>query len=355
MRTSSPGRVSRSALWLAVPAVALLVAGCGNVAQSADAGRAQVPQAQPLQLSAANVSAPANATDCASAVYKHDNKHNICAWWVNNTHQFVGVGQLNTSPGPNFSKSRFSVSGAQQAHNINAIPGAFGESTFGATSAPQSYGANMEWSFNIVTPQETLQGSAQQTKNSNGSQTCGSTNYTACYVASSSVDKVRGHPTNQVYYNFANAPFAMNIMNNTGQAMSGGPTRSATGMSLSTTGSSSQSDYSSLDPGKSAVFALYRQVNASGASASYTAKYSFVDSGDDSITHTITVDVVMTPVTNDNNNSLPVQQWAVDTDKSSCSDNPSKPGASKAVCDLSWSGVGQWLDAAVLNVNVGQP
>ena len=296
-----------------------------------------------------SLSAGLGPADCTAAVRVHDNKHNICATWVNDAPNFLAPGQLFTGPF-NFSYDSIDA-GGDTAHHINKYPDPwFGASTWAATSAATNYGASMNWVFSSKEPADTITGAATQDKDNDHNAGCnGVQGYIACFVTRSDMTAVDGDRVHNVTYDLINAPLTVVIANNTGQQMTAVGSTALSNLLGSPKGTSGTGSIapSGGGPAKTATFGGYRRTG--GQAASFKAVYAFPDTANRAVTHQVTIDIEMLP-----NKTSDFRTWGVDTSRSTCTDNPlggSSPD--KAQCTLAgWTGNLSWFASAAVTVNV---
>lgn len=371
----------------ATVAVVALIAGCGADTQSAtapapsappeqSAGAEQAPdlapspgpEQSPIEQSPASpapsggslqaggllaVDKPVPAvsglqpSDCQAAGRVHDNKHNICATWINNAPNFIAPKTLVQGP-INFTYNSIDAGGVN-AHHINRYPGWFGTSTWAATSAETGYGASMNWVFSAAEPSDTITGSATQDKDNGHTESCtGVQGYVGCHVTRSDMVGMDGNRFLMVTYDLINAPLTVMVVNNTGQQMTVEGSASFSNAMASARGSVGTASIAPASGGtaNSAIFGGYRSTG--GQAASFKVVYSFPDTNDRSVTHKVTVALEMVP-----SKASDFAAWGVDTSKSTCTDNPiggSSPP--KAQCTIGWTGNTTWFASAAATVNV---
>ena len=347
---------------LVLAAVLVLSAACASDQQSAvtaDSEAAELgtpPAATEVEVDMLTVDKPPpdleGVSNCPGAVAIHDNKHNVCATWVNDAPVFTGPAVLSNAA-PNFTVSSFDANGTS-AHHVTQSPAPFGPSTWGATSAQTGYGAAMNWTFKSAEPDETVNGSATQDGDNDKSATCSSaTQYVACDVMSSTITAINGERAHILSYGLLNAPLSVQVINNTGKPMARAAQPLLNQMKSSAAGSANTVSIAPAAGGQasSAIFGLYR--SASGKSASFQTVFSFPDTNDAAVTHKVTVTAELAVVKPTDGSAGDPRTWRVDTSKSSCVDNPiggSSPA--KATCDIGWSGNTSWFASTAMTVNV---
>lgn len=343
----------------AAVAMAPVLAGCGADAQSATAepdaavtsavaaGAAAAVDTAPLTVDKPDV-ANAVVADCLGAKRQHNNHNNVCAVWENNAPSFSGPGQLSTAG--NFTVTSFDGN-AGSHHHVNATPGTFGDGTWGATSAEHFYDATMAWQFTSAEPADTVSGTAQLIYNGPTSSNCTTgQQYLSCFVTkAATVEPFDGERLYQVAYGIFNAPLTVQVRNNTGKTMTlqGPPAQSFVLPSAKGTSGTDTIAPASDGRANAAIWSMYRSNG--GQPASFQVTYSFADTTDAAVTHTVTVTADVTPV----NPGGDARSWTVNTSKSTCVDNPiggSSPA--KAQCTIGWTGNSGWFQSAVMTVTV---
>lgn len=347
------GGIRLSAAVSVCAAVALL-AGCGADAQSATGSAGQDSASDPAFAASEPLSVDkpdttgAIVADCLGAKRVHNNHNNVCAVWENNAPTFNGPGQLTTDG--NFTVTSFDGN-AGSHHHVNHTPAAFGEGTWGATSAEHLYDASMAWQFAAAEPADTVSGTAVQVYNGPTSSSCNTgQQYLSCFVTkAATVDPFDGERLYQVAYGIFNAPLTVQIRNNTGKAMAlqGPPAQSFVLPSSKGTGGT-ESVAPAVD-GRvgAATWGMYRSNG--GQPASFQVTYTFADTNDAAVTHAVTVTADVTPVVAGGD----ARSWNVNTSRSTCVDNPiggSSPA--KAQCAIGWTGNSGWFQSAVMTVTV---
>ena len=358
-----PGRrAANTAVGVAgLAALTLVLSGCGNDQQAATTSDSSAqgqpsaaaegsPGATPAAGPLLTVDKPApaapdltGAANCPGAVRINDNKHNICATWVNDAPVFTGPGVLSNATA-NFDVRRFDANGTS-THHVSHKPDPFGPSTWGATSAATGYGASMDWTFGSAQPQDTINGSATQDSDDGHTATCGASTgqYLLCAATSTTMTQIDGNRVNVVAYDIVNAPLTVQVVNNTGKPMAATGKPTLDRLQSSTAGSASTA---SISPAQSATFGLFR---ASGQSASFRVTFAFDDASDTQIKHNVTVTAQAKLV---NAGQPDYRLWGMDTAGSSCVDNPSSGSAAPATCSLGWSGNTSWFGSAAMTVYV---
>lgn len=351
-----------------VAALAAGVAGCSSEDASEPTSASPTTSAVASASASAVPVAQVPGQDCTAAAEKYNNKHNVCASWDGTqAAPFVSVGQVGTSTQV-FSVTEFNAGGTSD-HHVTQQPGSFGATTWGATSADDNYSGEMNWTFSVSEPSDTVTGWANQTKDTDGNQGCGNGTYIAC-TATGQVGQIGGssnptNPVNRVSYQLANAPMAITVINNTGQTMTQRGAPQINYLQASSTGTSgnsaciapasaapspapaptpcpSPSGAAPIAPG-TATYAFYRQVGGSGSAPAgeVTMTYLFTDANNPQVTHNVTIDVQAVPGQTASGNP------------SICTDAPiggSSPN--QATCDTVWSGTSSWLDMLTLQVTV---
>lgn len=327
------------------------LAGCGADSQSAtsppSAGSLTVATPELLSVAKPEVGS-AVVADCLGAKRIHNNHNNVCAVWENNAPTFSGPGQLSTAS--NFTVTSFDGN-AGSHHHVNATPTAFGDGTWGATSAEHLYDATMAWQFASAEPADTVSGTAEQVYNGPTSSGCSTQQqYLSCFVTkSNTVDPFDGERLYQVAYGIFNAPLTIQIRNNTGKTMTLQGTPAQSFVLASTKGSAGTAAIPPALDGKAsaATWGMYRSNG--GQPASFQTVYSFPDTNDAAVTHSVTVTADVTPVAAGGD----ARSWTVNTSKSTCVDDPiggSSPA--KAQCSIGWTGNSGWFQSAVMTVTV---
>lgn len=357
-RRTSIGRQSAArraaAASFAGASVVLLLAACGNDPQSATPATttASEPASQSAGADGAStgpltVDKPAPDLDgtanCPAAVRVHNNKHNICATWTNDAPAFTGPGVLSNAP-TNFKVAGFDANGTS-THHVSQMPAAFGPSTWGATSAATGYGASMAWSFTSAQPQDTISGSATQDSDDGHTADCGASvgQFLLCTKTSSAMSQIDGDRVHIVGYSIVNAPLTVQVVNNTGEAMTSTGKPALDRVQSSPAGSANTT---TVNAKQSAYFGLYRAANQS---ATFRAEFSFADGGNPKITHKVAVTAQAKLV---NPDEPDVASRRMDTSGSSCVDNPSSGSAAKATCEIVWTGNTSWFGSAAMTVYV---
>jgi hypothetical protein len=163
------------------------------------------------------------------------------------------------------------------------------------------------------------------------------------------VDPFDGERLFQVAYGIFNAPLTVQVRNNTGKTMALQGTPAKSFVTSSAKGTAGTDSIAPASDGKanSATWAMYRSNG--GQPASFQAVYSFPDTNDTAVTHTVTVAADVTPVVAGGD----ARSWTVNTAKSTCVDDPiggSSPA--KAQCTIGWTGNSGWFQSAVMTVTV---
>ncbi len=362
---------------LALPMSVLLVAACGaNVSSSVQQKPSDAPPGQVL-----NVPKPAAVgaafTDCESARLLHNNKHNICATFINNSTLFAAPGRLANNLALFTWVSPVDANGTS-THHVNANPADFGDSTFAQTSAQKSYGASMVVKFDFDTAnafppstgtkemgtgKATISTNATQDKdldNSYSSCNVGGNRYLACVASDPAVVKSGGNYTNNASYNFVNAPLTVKIVNNlkAGNMIISEEGPDTGRMSTSSRGNTTPLDKAAtITPGANATWGLYRAVTSE--TSSFTVDYKVTDNSTLTapITHNISINAQLVPKSGGQEGStpppsgVPVTAWGVDTSATTCADEPSA-GAAAYTCSARWTGTGFWTDSAAVTFTV---
>ncbi len=287
---------------------------------------------------------PDNSGACKTAHQKSNNKHNICTTFVNYAPQFTAPNTLATTN--IFSGATVDANGTS-AHHVNATPSDMGASSFGATSAATGYTATMNWTYNAKWPTNTfLAGNMQKGSNdSSSSANCvaGST-YLNCYVISKDFSQpfVNSDQAMSVTYALVNAPLTLSINNTTGKDLTYTPLSQKTVAVLDDPAAQS-GNAKAIPSSQQAFWGGYREIRF-GPSVSYQLEYTYLVGA---ASHVVSINVSMKPT----NTGAALQQWAVDTSGSSCSDKP--VGTAATPCQINFDQTSSWVNPVTASVTIG--
>lgn len=344
----------------ACAAMFALIVGCSapqSVTQPNQSAAASGPGAGEDGLTAFDVSKPqpvdaANGSfqgDCEDRARIHDNLHNVCLEWSNESPIFGAPRDLN-SGGEVFRNPDWQ----NLSDNENQRPSSFGWRTWAQASSRRMGQADAGWAFEVAIPEEGDQVAGHATQSSEDSITgaeCTPAKYVGCYYSREHVKTGNGDDQLLVRYKLANAPLSVVVDNKTGNDAQREPMIDANGLLGSNLGTSG--NVMNIAPDSDATYGFYRRVDGQGVSLS--VKYKFDDQEDSSVTHSVTVNIELDPT----NPGWGVNDRGVNKGGSFCVDDPSQgtrsQGTRTARCDLLWNGVGNWIQGATATVVLRQP